>query len=689
MGNQKAGEAPASKDEPRHAQRDAFRLFFASFLALFAELSLIRFLPAYLQSVAYFVNLVLIASFLGLGLGFLLASRARRLEIAFMPLVLLTTGAAWLLSGFSVKNIEGSDEPLWLSDASEAMFSIQVPMWIPVLTSFILVAVTFIPVGQVMGRLFGRFPRLKAYALDLGGSLTGVVGFGVLAALETPPELWFVIVACTATLALVRSLSARAISLVAGVAVVALVWWMGAGSIWSPYYKVDTRVTRQGNEVIYTNGILHQVILDLESKQSYNATTRKRFEYPYRMARSLDEVLIIGAGSGNDVAVALAMGAKHIDAVEIDPVFPRLGRARHPNKPYDSKRVTLQIQDARSWLSQTDKRYDLIVFGTLDSQALLSGLSSVRLDNYIYTKESFRDAYSLLKPGGRLAVLHMSISDYIADRIFLLLTHAAGRPPIFRFYKDHTLFNITFIQGEGLPFQPMSASYRKRLAAQHLPTDDWPYLYLREPSVPAHYLWALLGMLLTSVLGVGSVIGRRRFMLDGPMFFLGAGFLLLETQSVTRMSLLFGSTWVVNLLVFSSILGVLFLANLFVWNRTRLGRTLPVRAMFLVLAASLVVMTFIPVGWISGLPVLLKWIVGGCVVALPIGLAGLIFPSLFEQAKDPRAAFGSNLLGAIVGGTAEYLTMILGISSLTLMGAAFYLTAFLLYLRARKSLFRL
>jgi spermidine synthase len=80
------------------------------------------------------------------------------------------------------------------------------------------------------------------------------------------------------------------------------------------------------------------------------------FPYRHLPAGTLDEVLVIGAGTGNDVAVALANGARHVDAVEIDPALQRLGRDRHADRPYLDPRVTAHINDGRAFLEQTDRR---------------------------------------------------------------------------------------------------------------------------------------------------------------------------------------------------------------------------------------------------------------------------------------------------------------------------------------------
>ena len=98
------------------------------------------------------------------------------------------------------------------------------------------------------------------------------------------------------------------------------------------------------------------------------------YAYPYaHLPAGPGDVLIVGAGSGNDVALALAEGATHVDAVEIDPVLQRLGRDLHPDHPYQDPRVTVHIDDGRAFLERTHHRYDLILFALPDSLTLVSG----------------------------------------------------------------------------------------------------------------------------------------------------------------------------------------------------------------------------------------------------------------------------------------------------------------------------
>jgi SAM-dependent methyltransferase len=663
---------------------DGARLFLAAFTALFLELALIRFEPAYVRVVGYYTNLVLIASFLGLGLGFLMSGSKRRLEGLLLPLVLLVAVAVQFFHGVVVLNPEQSDEPFWLFDYGNDD-ALRLSITPVVLVHFVLTAAALVPVGQVMGRLFGRLPRLQAYSYDLGGSFCGVVAFGILSALRTGPVLWFSIVAAVTIGVLLRTKLERGIGLASAAGLLAIVVSLAPeGSMWSPYYMVEVDEVSDSRKILRTNGTLHQVMLDFERvDDDYVKRTRDRFEVAYKAASSLDDVLVVGAGTGNDIANAIRMGAKRIDAVEIDPLFPQLGAKHHFQDPYGDDRVTVHISDARRWFKRTEKRYDLIVFGTLDSQALLSGMSSIRLDNYIYTEEAFKEAFALLKPGGTVAVFHMSVVPYIADRILLLMESASGRRPLALDFDNHTLFNALFLSNDRLPENLGSPEYEAVLASLETPTDDWPFLYLRRRTIPSHYGKVVLGILgLTLLTTVPPLLRRRRLGVggfDGPLFLLGAGFLLLETRSVTEMSLMFGSTWTVNLLVFGSILGALWGANAFVVKRG--PDRFDARVLAALLAVSILGTTAIPTAFFSGLPSAAGILLGGLYIAAPILLAGLLFPVLFARSADSQAAFASNLMGAIVGGCAEYLTMALGITALAYIAATLYLGALLWHLR--------
>ena len=151
-----------------------------------------------------------------------------------------------------------------------------------------------------------------------------------------------------------------------------------------------------------------------------------------QLGRKPGKVLVLGAGTGNDVAVALAEGAERVDAVEIDPGILRIGQRGHPDRPYDSPKVRVFATDARSYLENTPERYDLIVFGTLDSMTRLSALSSVRLDNFVYTAQCLRAAHSRLTARGGVALYFMLEAQHIYRRLLATVGEAFESPPPWR-----------------------------------------------------------------------------------------------------------------------------------------------------------------------------------------------------------------------------------------------------------------
>ena len=116
-------------------------------------------------------------------------------------------------------------------------------------------------------------------------------------------------------------------------------------------------------------------------------------------------------------------------------------------------------------------------------------------------------------------------------------------------------------------------------------TDDRPFLYYQGGSIPAIYLWTLAGILLDLAdRACGSLGGPFRAMRPyADLFFMGAAFLLLETKNIATFALLFGTTWLVNALVFAGVLVIVLAAV----ETTRRFRTPPLPVVFAGIALSL------------------------------------------------------------------------------------------------------
>ena len=678
------GSTKPSEEHP------ALRLACYTGLILFFELAWIRYTSAYVRVFGFYQNFVLIATFLGMGVGLLRARSAPRLKWLAPPATLLLLVAVGL---FSVARIAVPNDPnefLWgiFGDAGRTH---SVPLIAVVAVLFTFIALFFVPLGSLVGEQFRKLPPLRAYAADIVGSLAGILAFGALSALRQPPIIWFAIGFGAFVLVSIRDRRFVLSLGVVGAAALLLASWTSREKpeYWSPYYRINLMHRDDGGFTLLVNGSLHQIMLPLDSAhaipRTYVGDVYRAYVRPYHYAARLDTALVVGAGTGNDIALLLQNGAKYIDAVEIDPTIADIGAAGHPKQPYADARVHRHVNDARAFLRTTPRHYNVIVFGTLDSQTLLSGMSSVRLDNYVYTVESFRSARSRLAPDGTLIAYHMSANPSIGAKLYQMIGDAFGEPPGV-FHEFDYLFNMTFVAGHGArAVPPVSADIQKVLSAPTArPHDDWPYLYLTSRTIPAHYIAALAVILLISALFMG--VGARRTLLSGrfdaPMFFMGAGFLLVETKSVTEMSLLFGSTWTVNLMVFAAILVMVLIANLIVQRKapTRTGRLFGGLFAALALAYAIPASALLPLGTIA------QWLGGGVMVALPILFAALIFSTLLSRRRDATRALAYNLLGAIVGGVLEYSAMALGIKAMYIVAAALYAGAAMSAMREERKL---
>jgi SAM-dependent methyltransferase len=639
---------------------DRRRLFLASFLMLFVELVLIRWLGANVAYLSFFSNFVLLGSFLGIGIGFLRGGRSGWFR--WSPLLLAGVMA---LSAFFPVTIDrtGSDVIFFGSYRASGL-----PIWVSMPVVFAAVAATMAAVAQGVASLFERFPALEAYRLDILGSVTGVATFGALSLLGAPPAVWgIVIVGAFATLLWPRFSLVHAIAL--GLFAFTFAGDAFGEAAWSPYYRITWQADDAG-VLVNVNGIPHQTITTLEARRAAEPT----YFVPYeRMVVPPERVLVVGAGTGTDVAIALAAGASHVDAVEIDPRLAELGRDLHPERPYDDPRVRVVVDDGRAFLHRTDARYDLIVFALTDSLTLVSGQSSVRLESYLFTREAMEEAREHLAPGGVFAMYNYYRYPWLADRLANTVDEVYGHRPCFDSTRQVGFLALITIglepDGIACPSLWTSASGTPVEPA----TDDRPFVYLREAAVPSLYLLTVALILAASAVAVRIVSGPFRAMrscLD--LFFMGAAFLLLETKSVVQFALLFGTTWFVNALVFAGIL----LSVLLAIEVAKRARPNPV-ALYAILAGALAVAYAIPASALLELSVGPRFAAAVALAFAPVFCANLVFAERFQIVERPTVAFGANLLGAMVGGTLEYASLVSGYRSLLVVVAALYGLAFL------------
>ncbi len=699
---------------PPGSRRAGMRLFALSFTALFLELMVIRWVPSEVRLVAYYANLMLMSSFLGLGIGALVSARNWRLFRIF-PLVFAADILLLLWLSGSLLPL-GSGE-LRFSSVSDGT---RLHAHLTLLLIFCLNATMFAPLGDEIGRQFGRMSALRAYAWDLSGSLAGTLGFGLFSLLSFSPVAGL---AGVAFLVLGLSESRHrwwgALLCLAAVGAIGLA---GRPQVyWSPYYYITIGETQfqlehhaQGFDFgriaeqpagrppanlqtmrdppiynIHVNQDFYQMHATVDLRRYAEHGWRiqlirdayAQYSLPYEVIKPPSRVLVLGSGGGMDIETALLHGAQQVDAVEIDPLIPRISDRYSSSAPYRDPRVTLHTDDGRAFLQRNRQSYDLVAFGFLDSQALFSYGASLRLDGYIYTVESFRQAYGRVSPGGAMVVWFFAGRDWLVRKLVAMTRAATGQEPLI--YRDGGSLAIISPKGP-LPHPPPARIGDWSLGPVppgriDLATDDWPYLYLERQDIPADYLLVIGVLLAVSVVAVLALRGTGFGATDGHFLFMGWGFLLLQTKSIGDCSLYFGTTWLVTTLVITGVLLMVLLAN---WVALRhLPEFRP--WLFAPLFVSLLLLLLVPRELIlaQSLAFRLAWTL--LAVPLPVFFAGLIFSTTFRSAGNLAALFGANLIGATIGGFCEYLGMLIGNHRLGYLVLAAY-AASLLCLSVRR-----
>lgn len=748
-------DAARAGNPPAAPGGTGLRLFAVSVLLLFLELACIRWFPAHVVFLSFFTNTVLLACFLGMSAGCLAARRPRSFITWTAPIL-----AVAFLSAHGIEYLRSNGFPEWARSLAERVSAgslhlerldvrvgdtrspeevffgaeavqpdvakFAIPIEVINGSFFVLIALALVGPGQELGRALNRVPgRVRGYTLNILGSLAGIALFTLASWLELSPAWWFAVILLGVAWLLppagVARWTARAV-------VVATCWalaaWTGLSApllgtfdiFWSPYYRIDYRPDTQ---TILVNLMGHQQMesRDVTGLKGLLATP---YALPHLLQRDsggprFQDVLIIGAGSGNDVSQALRWGARHVDAVEIDPVIRRLGERYHPNRPYDDPRVEVHQDDGRNFLRSTDRKYDLIVYALVDSLVLHSSYANLRLESYLFTKQAFEDVKRRLKPDGVFVVCNYFRQGWIVGRIRqelsevfrvapLVLTFpykatiapdtqggytmffANGTEPIRRAFAQHQTYWVT------APPPPSPDSPNGFRVAEPpangwmwpfglsqvvtppagVATDDWPFLYVRERAIPRLTLRGMAIVAVLSALLLYPFIPRgedgRRFAWNGRMFFLGAGFMLIETKAVVHMALLFGSTWIVNSLVFFAILVMILLANLFVLA----VRPRRLCGYYAGLFAVLAVNVLLPLDFFLGMSRPAQ-VAGACLLAFtPILFAAVIFAVSFAGSQQADRDFGTNIAGAMLGGLAENTSILLGFQHLLAVALGFY-----------------
>lgn len=451
----------------------------------------------------------------------------------------------------------------------------------------------------------------------------------------------------------------------------------------SPYGKLEIKTVHEGRLLISANGVPFQHCASMppvDRLESLSGTTHmqphselfrhelarlRALSYPIRANQGkLDDVLVLGAGSGNDVAFLLSNGARKIDAVERDAVLLELGD-RHPDKPYQNPAVKTYIDDPRAFLSRTNKRYDLIDFCQVSPGRTHDAFYPIRLNAFLHTVEALNQALAHLKPTG---IVFVGLADDSKSARRLLATLRASNTP----YKISAGQKAALDKSTWCLAGPGLAHFKKSnpwLFAQftdlnsldessdtRVVSDNWPFLQTGIDTYEG--LWLIVELALCMV---ALVCLRRTPGASPEAAFIGAILCIAAFLTSAAIVLLIGCKWFVQPATLSAL--CLLLAAAFSLPIAASGRTL-----FLVSIVTCVL------ALISS---------GGMLVVflfLLLGQLCLVLARAGSTTTTPHLVLASILVGACAGWIGKTLVLWTG---LKLMLALCMLVISLVYLAGR------
>ena len=679
------------------------KIILATALSLFLELSIIRIQSSYLHFFSFLKNISLISCFLGLGIGYALKNRILISLNWVFPLIVIQILILYFFSQTPISTILINPIVEQFSMGMDTARSVShiLIIYFFILFIFILNSLCFIPIGNLISLLMSKLNTLESYSFNLLGSLIGIIFFIIFSFLSTTPIIWIIFSLILFILIVKDHLKEFKLSIISVLflsIVLSSNFKDDKETIYSPYQNISVQhiISPINPVVIQTGHLFYQAVLNLSDELLFtrehevgdiriigkriNKTHEKEFyNLPYSITKKKPEnVLIVGSGVGNDVASANRFNIKNIKAVEIDPVILKLGKKYHPETPYIYENIETIIDDARNYISKTENKFDAIVYALLDSQTNLSSKGGIRLDSYVYTVEAFKEAKKKLNEDGYIYLSFFVQEKELGYKIFKMLETAFDKSPIvlkseandrYIFIASETFENFKF---NHLNFFKINKSFNESLHKVDLSTDDWPFLYMPKKIYPLTYLSIILILILSSTFFINKFFKLNKNNFSLSCFFLGAGFMLIETKSITEIAKYYGSTWLVTSFVIISVLIMAFIANLLIIKKIKITRN----QIYSLLILSIILGYYLFVNNYIFLNKDFLYLLVPIILSLPILFSGLAFSNELKRINSVPKALSSNILGAMFGGFLEYNSMYFGLSFLYLLACLLYIFAF-------------
>lgn len=407
-----------------------FEAFLISAAVLLLEISYTRIVS--FKLFYYYTYLVLGLALLGLGAGGVAVAVSKRLKASSTDKILsasLLLSAVAVAGGYlAISPIKLDTLSIWAYNAS----SISSILWLSLIC--VLIFCAFVGPGIALATLFGRQPeRINSlYFSDLIGAALSCAIVGTLNATWGPPAT-IMLAAFLFTVAALRAHrrnSPKSLPALGTVAVVALTLTVFAGSLpdqtldaskgfpakksldtsWSPIFRIDAEQLTPNVRLLRHDGLPGSTVYRWDRTQSM--LKNYNFEHDIRhlpfvaLQGAPKEEVIIGAAGGHEVLASIYFGAKKIDAVELNPATFNLVKneyADYDGHLADYPGVNYLNADGRSFISRSNKSYDLIWYPAPDSYAASSAAQAgafVLSESYLYTYNAVMAVTSHLSEDG-------------------------------------------------------------------------------------------------------------------------------------------------------------------------------------------------------------------------------------------------------------------------------------------------
>jgi SAM-dependent methyltransferase len=660
----------------------------AGALIVYAVLVIGRWHTSCFHGFVLFKNVSLISCLVGLGVGLGRGRSHRPALWMFLGLLALEGLISAVAARFP------SVALCILRTPQDTLSAISTSAWgnLVLVALFTINAMAFVSMGQLGATHLSEVPGAVGLSWALAGGLAGLGVFCALCLGWTGPLIWLGLLVLGIAPFLVAE-PWRVGSVAASLALLLVSFGLISNQeqlFFSPSQQIAVKLPAPQDHVptvtIRTNQCFDEEIMDCSAPgvvtSERNAEAALYFDLPYRLRQGARDVLVLAAGAGNEVAAALRHDVRTVTAVDADPLPAFLGEIWHAERVYQDPRTRCVLGDARHFLRQTGRRFDLAVYGVPIVRCPAGVFAEVALEDRTCTLEGFRDALARLRDDGLLVVSCPSRDLRQCQRIFALLDSAYGRrlPRAFSVACDERIVIATGPGLDRVPWRLDAISERTRqllsgLGDCHWPTDDWPFPYLNRPAIPRNY--AIVLFFLAGITGCLAWWRSRveKVTATAPpfIFFLGAGCTLIAARSIPELGVVFGNTWRLWALASCGFLTILVLASLWV---ARMGQV-PHATSFALLAGALILGFMMTRLAGSGAQLALAKVAMPLALGLPLFFVGIIVSSEFGEG-DAGAVLGRCLLGAALGGFLEYGSMCWGYSSLYPAGMGCFAVAFLL-----------